>query len=151
MTRNEYEQRKRRLEEQLWEGMELLQAAYRQQVRALELVWTTTAEDAEVLPRALAVERGPESPAVVQGRSPVPAESPRPRRREPGKLLADVSAALADVPEVFDHQDVRRTLGYEPDRSSLYRVLMELVEAGVIALQSRGDGRVPTKYRKAGA
>ena len=43
MTHDEYVQRKQRLDEQLRGGIELLQAAHRQQVRALDLVWMTSA------------------------------------------------------------------------------------------------------------
>ncbi|HEX6901185.1 MAG TPA: hypothetical protein VF789_15780 [Thermoanaerobaculia bacterium] len=45
MTRDEYEQRKRRLEGQLQAGVELLEAAYREQIRALELVWMTRSKE----------------------------------------------------------------------------------------------------------
>ena len=39
MTREEYEARKRRLEGDLRSGMELLEAAFQTQFRALEMVW----------------------------------------------------------------------------------------------------------------
>ncbi|HYN22787.1 MAG TPA: hypothetical protein VE078_17635 [Thermoanaerobaculia bacterium] len=44
MTRDEYERRKGRLEEQLRAGIELMESAYRAQVRALDLVWMVQAE-----------------------------------------------------------------------------------------------------------
>ena len=45
MTREQYEQRKRRLEEQLRAGIQLLESAYLAQVRALDLVWMLQAEE----------------------------------------------------------------------------------------------------------
>jgi hypothetical protein len=45
MTRDEYERRKGRLEEQLRAGIELMESAYRAQVRALDLVWMVQAEE----------------------------------------------------------------------------------------------------------
>jgi hypothetical protein len=51
MTRGEYERRKQRIEEQLRAGIELMESAYRAQIRALDLVWMVQAEeDAEAPP-----------------------------------------------------------------------------------------------------
>lgn len=44
MTREQYEQRKRRLEEQLRAGIQLLESAHQAQVRALDLVWMLQAD-----------------------------------------------------------------------------------------------------------
>jgi hypothetical protein len=142
MRREEYEQRKRRLEEQFREGTALLEAAHRQQLRALELVWMTTAEE------DLALGAGPVAePAAVPSRPSPPAPS-RSHRHKAGELEAGVEAALASVPEVFDRNDVCRVLGYEPDRGSLYRTLQDLVNEGTLALQRRGSGKATTQYRK---
>ena len=45
MTRDEYERRKQRIEEQLRAGIELMESAYRAQIRALDLVWMVQAEE----------------------------------------------------------------------------------------------------------
>jgi hypothetical protein len=142
MRRDEYEQRKQRLETQLREGIALLEAAHRQQARALELVWMTTAEE------DLAFSPEPAAqPAVRSGSPPAPAPS-RPRRRGPGELEGEVEDALAVVPESFDRNDVCRVLGYEPNRGSLYRVLQEFVDAGRLTILQGGSGRTTTRYRK---
>jgi hypothetical protein len=143
MRRDEYEQRKQRLETQLREGIALLESAHRQQIRALELVWMTTAEEDLALPAGPAVARSEPPPPVS-----VPAATHRSRRRGPGELEEEVESALPRVPEVFDRNDICRTLGYEPDRGSLYRVLQELVREGSLAIQDGGSGKSPTRYRK---
>jgi hypothetical protein len=142
MRREEYEQRKQRLEEQFREGTALLEAAHRQQLRALELVWMTTAEE------DLAFGAGPTAEPAAVPRNPSPPAPPRPRRRGAGELEEEVGAALASVPEVFDRNDVCRVLGYEPDRGSLYRILQELVNGGTLTRQRRGSGKATTQYRK---
>ncbi|HEX9941526.1 MAG TPA: hypothetical protein VGG03_05905 [Thermoanaerobaculia bacterium] len=139
MTQEEYELCKRGLEEQLHAGIELLQAVYRQQVRALDLLWRSGAEEdakfalaAETLPASLAV------PAVLQA----------PPRRKAGELRDDVWKALANVPEVFTRNDVCEQLGYEPNRGSLYRILQDLLGEGVLSMEYIGEGRQPSRYRK---
>jgi len=143
MRRDEYEQRKQRLETQLREGIALLEAAHRQQVRALELVWMTTAEE----DLAFSPELAAQPAAVRSGSPPAPAPS-RPRRRGPGELEEEVEDALAVVPDSFDRNDICRVLGYEPNRGSLYRILQELVNAGRLTIQQTGSGRTTTQYKK---
>lgn len=137
MTQNEYEHYLRRLDEQLASGIELLKAAHAQQVHALELVWRMTSSEAPV--RA----------AVPAPEAPVAAPAPAPRRGT-GELIHDIHAALPRLPEVFDRRAVIQALGYEPDRSSLFRALKELSHEGVLVQVSIGEGRVPTTYRRAG-
>jgi hypothetical protein len=150
MTREEYEDRKRRLDEQLRAGFELLEAAHRQQVRALELVWMATSEGAvtiPTLPADLSFPHPVSQPAAVPAPAP-PAPPPKRRRRYAWELQDEVREALAHVPEVFDRNDLCRALGYEADRGSLYRVLWELIKDGVLALEVRGGGRTPSRYKK---
>lgn len=142
MTQNEYEHYRRRLDEQLASGIELLKAAHAQQVHALELVWKMVSSE-EAL-RAAAPPPAPEAPAAAAA---PPQRSPRQGAQE---LISDVEAALPRLPEVFDRKDVIQALGYEPDRSSLYRVLQELAQKGVLVKVSIGEGRVPTTYSKTG-
>ena len=141
MTRNEYEQRKRRLDDQLREGVELLQAAHRQQIRALELVWMTTADEDLALPQ---VPRQ----AAEDRQAPAPAEPPRPSRRRAGQFNEEVEGILDALPEVFDRNDVAEALGYEPDRGTLYRVLQQLARDGVLSVEEVGAGKVPTTYSR---
>ena len=147
MNREEYEQRKRRLEEQLREGIELLQAGFRQQLRALEMVWMSTSEEDGVQPQPQVAGTKPLEPAAA---SAAP-KQPRRRRMEPGKLLEDVENALDSVPQHFDRHDLLKILGYEPDRSSLHRVMKVLLKEGVITLESYSAGKIPAKYEKSGS
>lgn len=130
MTRDEYEASKARIEEHLRAGIELLQAVYRQQMAALELVWGAGAgEPVEIVP------------------DPVE-ETPVPRRRA-GELYGEIRDAIPNLlPEVFHRGHVCDQLGYQPDRSSVFRVLRELADEGFLAVQSRGDSRRPTLYRR---
>lgn len=137
MRRDEYEQRKQRLETQLREGIALLESAHRQQLRALELVWMTTAEEDLALGAA---------PAAAVPVAPAP-----PSRHTPWEIIQDLAAALPKVPEVFDRKRLHEALGYEPDRSSLHRILQQLVGNGNLKVERPGRGRVPTAYRKTGA
>jgi hypothetical protein len=156
MTRNEYEQRKQRLEAQRRESVELLEAFYRQQFLALELVWMANSGEEGVLPRSLAVGTvavRTEVPAVHGTASAPPPASiepapARPRRWRPGELLRDVAAVLPGLPEVFDYHQVRQALGSQPERSSLFRVLHELVTEGTLAVEKKGAGRIAARYRK---
>lgn len=145
MTREQYERHKQRLDEQLRSGIELLETAHRQQVRALEMVWSMNAEEA--LP-----SRVPAAEAAMPPAAPPAAPPPsQPRRRGAGELEGEVEEVLAELPEEFDRNDICRALGYEPDRGSLYRVLEELRKSGRISVQQFGSGRVPTRYRNTGA
>lgn len=152
MTRAEYDERKRRLDEQLRAGVELLEAAHRQQVRALDLVWMTTADEAVELSwfSAEAPSRTESQPAAASSPAP-PAPPPKPARRTAGQLSGEVQAAIAQLPEVFDRNDLCRVLGYEPDRGSLYRTLQELVFEDVLVVERFGSGRTPTRYKKVNA
>ena len=140
MTSEEYEQRKLRLAEQLREGVALLEEGYQRQLRALELIWMADSNEDAVPPRQKPIAAT--TPAVPPGK-------PSRHRLAPGQLMEDVQAALAQVPEVFDRNDLVRALGYEPERSSLHRVLEKLVNEGVLVLDSYSAGKIPAKYRKA--
>jgi len=155
MTRNEYEQRKQRLEAQRRESIELLEAFYRQQFLALELVWMASSGEEGVLPRSLVMGAGVsafQGPAAVASPAPAPpGATPEPHRRKrwgPGELLRDVEAVLPRLPEVFDGRQLRQALGDAPERSSLFRVLHELIRDGVLTVEQKGHGKVPARYRK---
>jgi hypothetical protein len=138
MTQHEYEQHKRRLQEELRVGIELLEAAYRHQLRALELLHVATGGEPAARPQPLEATAAPAAPSP-------------PARRRAGALLEAVRTVLASLPDPFDRNDVCEALGYEPDRSSLFRVLQELKQDGELALDSRGAGNLPTLYRKPGS
>jgi hypothetical protein len=143
MTRNEYDEHQQRLDEQLRAGMELLQAAHRQQVRALDLLWAAGA--GEEVP----IRRTEEKPSA--GKLPAPSPRPARARRRAGELYEEVRALLPQVPEVFDRNHVCDVLGCAPDRTSLLRVFEELAEEGILSVEQRGTGRDPTRYRKRSA
>ena len=137
MTRDEYERRKGRLEEQLRSGIELLEAAHRAQIRALDLVWMVQAEEEAEAARA------------PENREPLPSPD-TPPRRSTSEVVADVCAAFARLPETFTRRDVCDALGYDPDRGVLYRTLQELTRAGALHIELRGIGKNATIYRKTG-
>jgi hypothetical protein len=144
MTRNQYEQHKRRLEEQLRAGIQLLETACQAQVRALELVWMLQVEAGEQ-ETFFAPEPAP-SPSPPKEETPPPPV--RPRRRGVGELEGDLRAALPHLPETFTRRDIGKELGYEPDRGSLYRILQDLVREGSLRVESVGTGQIPTVYRQ---
>lgn len=147
MTRNQYEQHKRRLEEQLRTGIQLLETACQAQVRALELVWMLQAETGEQEPFVSTQS----APAPSPPKEETPPPPGRPRRRGAGELEDEISAALPRLPETFTRRDVCEALGYEPDRGSLYRILQNRVREGSLRVESVGTGQIPTFYRKIGA
>lgn len=130
----EYQRLRRQLDEELRAGIEMLQAGHRAKVVELDgLRVSSTAAPAQ-----------PPAPAPA---SPVVAAEPT-QRLEPGELLADVELALTEVGEVFRKSDLCAALGYEPQRSTLHRVLAELQRDGVIQVDHPGSGRRATRYRK---
>lgn len=153
MTREQYEHRKRRLEEQLRAGIQLLESAYQAQVRALDLIWMLHAEEAAAgLADEAPVPVSPE-PVLAQApekREPLPAPA-LPLRRGLADVENDVRAALPRLPYHFTRGDVCDALGYNPDRGGLYRILNELVQEGTIHVEELGAGRKATIYRRSGA
>jgi hypothetical protein len=141
MTREQYEDQKRRLAEQHRSLVEIVDSAYQSQLRALEMVW-----------RMLSGEGGGEvrpapAPAAAPPQPVAPAPPPR-QRRKAGELEEEVLGVFLQLPEIFDFTDVCRLLGYTPDRGSLYRVLQELLQSGELSLVSRGSGIRPARYRR---
>ncbi len=146
MTREDYERRKQRLEEQYQASLELIQAAHRAQVRALELIWLTSGDgEVDVSRIAEALPSRPPEPAPTP---PAPAPQPAQVRRSLPEVQEDVLARLGQCPETFDRNDVCQALGYEPDRNSLYKVLRQLVTDGALSVEAPGGGQTPTVYRR---
>jgi hypothetical protein len=144
MLREHYEQSKRRLEEQRRTGVELVEAAYQAQVRALDLVWMLQGEGADSgFPGSGSLTTAPSQ------KEPVASVPPSPRRSA-YEVEDGLRESLARLPETFNRNDVCRVLGYEPDRGVLYRALTKLVQEGVLRVESRGDGRRAAVYRQVG-
>lgn len=139
MKRNEYEQRKRILDEQLRTALDLVHAGHRAQLQVLELLWRTSEGEAE-----------PSQAAEPPQAPPLPETSPPPPkpRREAHTLYNDVVKTLSELSEEFTKHDVVRCLGYSPDRASLFRVLVDLQREGALEMKERGMGKTPTIYLK---
>ena len=154
MTRDEYEKRKQRLEEELRTGVELLETAHQYQLRALQLVWVAAGGDGVEIPPAPTVAAPPAATASLPAAPALPAPlptPPKPARRGPWELHTDVVDALEKVPEIFNRNDICQAIGYEPDRGSLYRVLQGLIANGGVVVEQTGSGKWPTRYRKTAA
>jgi hypothetical protein len=63
-------------------------------------------------------------------------------------VAADVEAALPELPEDFEKQDVLRALGYTPPKATLFRALEQLVRDGRTVTSRFSNGHTPTRYRK---
>lgn len=143
MTREQFEARKLRLEEERQAAMDLIQASHDTQLRALEMVWMGFSGEPATMPSPL-----PPPPPPAAAPVPVMAAPQKPPRPHPSQIYQDVTAALLGLPEVFHRNHVCKAIGYEPDRVALYRVLNELVEDGKLSIQVRGEGKKPTQYRR---
>jgi len=132
MTLEEYERERRRLEDQLRSDIELLQTAHQARLKALETVWRSSLSTTEVTPQP----------------PPIPETSRRRERIGDWELDAAVEAALNRLPPEFTGDDLRRELGFSPNRSSLHRALRRLEENGTLAVLRQGIGRRPALYGK---
>jgi hypothetical protein len=151
MTREQYEQRKRRLEEQLRAGTQLLESAYLAQVRALDLVWMLQAEES-----GASVDLAPSSLATPGAPPPASQEPPVTRSQPHGgerirTAREEIFSSFYRLPERFTRNDVCEMLGYEPDRGTLFRILRELVDNGHLQIAKRGAGQRATVYVKTAA
>jgi hypothetical protein len=144
MTRDDYEEQKQRLAEQRRALIEMAETAYQHQIRALEVVWRILSGEGsgELLPPPRPVP----VPAVAPA-APIAPATPARRRLGPGELYHDILRALPGLPEPFIHSDVDGAIGYRPDRGSLHRALLELIENGFLAVHTQGLGNRPTRYR----
>lgn len=129
MRRSEYEQRRRALEEIYEADLEMIRSAHEARLRSLEALWGSDPE---------------EDPAE----NPAPAPPVAPPRIIRPPLAQALDDAFAELPEVFDKNDVIRALGWAPDRAALFRALDDLIHQRRIVVQRFGAGRVTTTYRK---
>ena len=137
MTREEYEKRRRALEEQLRADIALMNAAHETRIRSLERLWQDTAEVSL------------DSARPVESAAPVPPEKPAPRQIRPrGSVLNDLDAAFPRLPKDFDKHDVIKALGYEPAHTTLFRALRQLQAEGTLRIEDHSSGGVTTRYRK---
>ncbi len=160
MDRNEYERRRRALEELFQADLRFLRAAHESRVRSLEALWLALdGGDAALPAQSATLLLGPEAapqptpepalpePAADPALPPVP-DLPAARPRNPD-LRTALEEILPALPEVFIKKDVVQALGWTPSRSSLYRVLAEMKRDGLIRFEYLSDGRTPSQYRKA--
>jgi len=90
MTHDEYEQRKRRLEEELRAGVALLETAFRHQIRALQLVWAAGGDDVEIPSLVMAL---PEASRLLPAAPVLPAPPPTPGDASPSLPARRLGAA----------------------------------------------------------
>ena len=148
MTREEYEERVRALEEQHHAHIALLNAAHGTRLRALARLWQDAAEREG--DGAAAEASSATAPAHIAAVEP-PAAAPAPPARPalaPNTVFNDLCAAFPDLPEVFDRNDVIRLLGYVPARATLARALASLNDEGMIAVETQSLGGSVNRYRK---
>ena len=156
MRHEEYERRRRALEAQLREDLELLRAGYQAKLRALEMLWLSTS--GEALPPAVAAIEALRLSETLASSETLPETTPpqseavtppaRPKETRRGQVREEIEAAFAELPEEFDRRDVIRVLGYEPPRATLFRVLEQLVLDNWISVASYSTGRSSTRYAK---
>jgi hypothetical protein len=156
MRHEEYERRRRALEAQLREDLELLRAGYQAKLRALEMLWL--APPGEALPEAVAVSETLRLSETLASSETLPKATPpqsetvtppeRPKETRRGQVRDEIEAAFAELPEEFDRRDVLRVLGYEPPRATLFRVLEQLVADKWISVAWYSNGRSSTRYAK---
>src|SRR5258707_6945790 len=126
MRHNEYLQRKRELDERLRAGIELLEAAHRAEVQALETLWAAHGEGEG---------SGMDAPPEPAAPDP-PILPPRPaNHREAWDLINKVLKVLDQVPHEFDAKDVCLALGFAPHRASLHRAFQKLIHDGALEVQ----------------
>jgi hypothetical protein len=148
MRHSEYERRRRALEMQFREDIELLRAGYQAKLRALEMLWFTS--PGEALPAEPAAHESIRLSETVtetlSARETLP--EPPPPARQRGQALEDITASLPELPEVFDQRDLVRVLGYTPPRGTLHRVFGQLLRDKLIVMDHHSIGPIPTRYRK---
>lgn len=142
MRFDEYQTRKRVLEEQLQADLDLIRSAHRTKLQALEQLWLSSAEkDA-----AASTPSEPQEPPLCESQD----QNETQRTRWAGRIEDEVESILPVLPELFDKGEVIRALGWEPHRATLQRALDRLRVGKKIAIETRGEGRRPTRYRKVG-
>jgi hypothetical protein len=149
MTQDEYEHSKARLAEQRRGAIEMVEAGYQAQLKALELYWTLQGGKGEVT-QAKGISSDVPATLPPSGQQlPLPAEA-APRRSAP-EVDADVREAFPRFPETFTRREACQALGYEPHRGALYASLQKLVLTGFTRILEYGSGHRAVVYQKTGA
>jgi hypothetical protein len=150
MPSADFERYRQRLEDQLRADVEMLYQAYLTKLRAYETISRPSGRlSAETLLPAELTLHLPSAPGPAPGPAASGPQAPAsPPRAQAYKVEDAITAAMEKLPEVFDKFDVLRVLDFEPRPSTLHRVLRMFQNDGVLAFESRGSGRYPTRYRK---
>jgi hypothetical protein len=157
LSRDEYEERRRRIDEDHEATIALIEAGRLAQIRALDLVWLAAAVGGvphlpQVEALALGSPRLLETGATGERSVPAPAAVPEPSapppRRKAWDVIGQIEQVFEELPEVFDHHDLNRALGYELDRGIARRNLKLLIDDGVLAPEDSENGRPHLCYRK---
>lgn len=144
MDRNEYNRRRCALEELYQADLRLLRAAHEARVRSLEALWL--ALEGDVLPSPLAILHAAPEPDHAPA-LPAEPDVPASLLRNPD-LRTSLEEILPSLPDLFEKKDVIQALGWTPSRSSLHRVLSDMVQDGFVAFEVLSSGRMPSRYRK---
>jgi hypothetical protein len=137
MRQDDFERRRRVLEEQLEQDLKLVREAHRAKLRALE-----------ALRSAAAAEEPSPPPSESPDETPVPAGSVV--RKRPRHLVETLEDAWDQLPAEFDKHDLYGILGDQPPRATLDRAIQELLLSERIVIHQSSGGRHRTKYRKVG-
>lgn len=137
MNDDEYERRRRALEEMYQADLLMVRAAHETRLRCLEALRQADTPDGHR-------ESQPASPPPLAS---APAPVRRARHANPN-LKEAILEALPSLPELFVKEDVVRAIGFTPSRSSLQRVLMDLDAQKIIRFGELSTGWHPTTYRK---
>lgn len=154
MNDDEYERRRRALEEMYQADLLMVRAAHETRLRCLDtLRQAQGAPAAQENGAAGAVENHPSkddptAPPLPSPPRPAPAAPPKSARPRNPDLRTAIEEALPGLPEVFTKEDVVRAIGFTPSRSSLQRVLMDLDTKQIIRFGELSNGWHPTTYRK---
>jgi len=159
MDRQEFQRRRRALEELYQADLRLLRAAHEARVRSLEALWLDLEPNELPSPIPIllsAAEQVPASPLApnpelpepveAEGLPPVPAPPAAPAKSP--DLRTALEGILPALPTVFQKKDVVQALGWSPSRSSLYRVLSDMAADGLLEFVSYSQGRLPSQYRR---
>ncbi len=133
MDHEDYERRKRALEEIYKTDLELVRAAHEARLRSLEALW-------------LSGSPGPAAETAAARPAPAPQAAPVPRPRNPD-LRTALEAIFPELPDAFEKKDIIAALGWTPSRGSLYRVLTDMAIERRLKIQP-SLGRHPSRYRK---
>lgn len=152
MNDDEYERRKRALEEMYQADLLMVRAAHETRLRCLDTLHQSQDTPA---PLQITAAGPPESSPVASPPPspprPAPAPAAAPARRswnENPDLRESILEVLPSLPDPFTKEDVVRAIGFTPSRSSLQRVLMDLDSKKIIRFGELSAGWHPTTYRK---